>query len=41
MVEKKKIELIEVMPEMSEEEILCHLLRMLEEQGIEVKGSKK
>jgi|TARA_B100000446_G_C10305549_1_gene253028 hypothetical protein len=33
----KKIDLIAVTPEMSEEEILHNLLKMLKEQGIEVK----
>ncbi len=33
----KKIDLIAVTPEMSEEQILHNLLKMLQEQGIEVK----
>ena len=33
----KKIDLIAVTPEMSEEDILHNLLKMLKEQGIEVK----
>ena len=33
----KKIDLIAVTPEMSEEEILHNLLKMLKKQGIEVK----
>ena len=33
----KKIDLIAVTPEMSREEILHNLLKMLKEQGIEVK----
>ena len=33
----KKIDLIAVTPEMSKEEILHNLLKMLKEQGIEVK----
>ena len=34
---KKKIDLIAVTPEMSRDEILHNLLKMLKEQGIDVK----
>ena len=36
----KKIDLIAITPEMSREEILHNLLKMLKEQGIEVKEDK-
>ena len=36
----KKIDLIAVTPEMSREEILHNLLKILKEQGIEVKEDK-
>ena len=37
----KKIDLIAITPEMTREEILHNLLKMLKEQGIEVKEFKK
>tara|TARA_Y100000590_G_scaffold158571_1_gene182007 strand:- start:837 stop:965 length:129 start_codon:yes stop_codon:yes gene_type:complete len=36
----KKIDLIAITPEMSREEILHNLLKILKEQGIEVKEDK-
>ena len=37
MTKKNKLELIDITPEMSEEEISINLLKLLKRQGIEVK----